>query len=269
MDNDFFIQKPFDNFLISLVDSYFYIDIPVNQLKIDQEYVIPFPRITFGYFFNHPYLVSNQTLNQSIKVDMGISRINTNKISVKPASDRVKIIGAHLQPYALSYFTNKSISDFNWYIDPEKIFKGKTKALKQKMNACEKPEEMFKVLEKFLVENLLLKNPIPITKAINIIEKHYGDIKLTKVAENTDVSGRTLRNQFYKFIGCSPKEYLSLVKMKKSIYQMKNSNNSLTDITYDGKYFDQAHFTKTIKRIIGKSPKDIKKEIPDFRFLQF
>lgn len=269
MDSDFFIQKPFDPLLISLVDSYFFIDIPVNELKIDQEYVIPFPRITFGYFFNHPYLVTNHTLSQSIKVDMGISRININKISVKPTGDKVKIIGAHLQPYALPYFTNKPISEFNWHIDPEEIFKGKTTLLKQELNEYKNPEKMFKALEQFFLKNLLLKNLIPITKAINMIEKHYGDIKLTKIAKHSGLTERTLRNQFYKFIGCSPKEYLSLVKMKRSVYQMKNSNNSLTNITYSSKYFDQAHFTKTIKRITGKSPKDLKKEIPDFRFLQF
>ncbi len=83
------------------------------------------------------------------------------------------------------------------------------------------------------------------------------------------VSDRTLRNHFYKNIGCSPKEYIHLLKLKQSINQMKNSDDSLTTITYSQNYSDQAHFTNSVKNITGLSPKEIQKKIPDFRFLQF
>jgi hypothetical protein len=54
-DNHFTIQKPLNQFLSTLVDHYFHIDIPVSQLSINEEFILPFPRITFGYFFNHPF----------------------------------------------------------------------------------------------------------------------------------------------------------------------------------------------------------------------
>ena len=63
-DGYFISQRPHNQILSTLVDYYFHIDIPVNQLSLDHEFIIPFPRITFGYFFNHPFLATNNTLNQ-------------------------------------------------------------------------------------------------------------------------------------------------------------------------------------------------------------
>jgi AraC-like DNA-binding protein len=83
------------------------------------------------------------------------------------------------------------------------------------------------------------------------------------------VSERTLRNHFYEYVGCSPKEYIRLVKLRQVAYQMKYSKNSLTDIAYDNNYADQAHFIHDVKNFTGMSPKQLKKEIPGFRFLQF
>ena len=76
MDNNFIIQKPFNSHLQSLIDYYFFIDIPITELKLDEENVIPFPRITFGYFFEHPFLVTNHSENKTVQAEMIIYNIN-------------------------------------------------------------------------------------------------------------------------------------------------------------------------------------------------
>jgi len=83
------------------------------------------------------------------------------------------------------------------------------------------------------------------------------------------VSDRTIRNHFYDHIGCSPKEYLRIVKLKQIAIQLMHSKDSLTHIAYDNNYFDQAHFIREVKNITGQSPSQLKKEMPNFRFLQF
>jgi len=108
-----------------------------------------------------------------------------------------------------------------------------------------------------------------VTKAINFIESEKGNISISRLSEALSISNRTLRNHFYKSIGCSPKEYIHLVKLKQSIYQMKYSTDSLTSVSYSQNYADQAHFTNTVKNITGISPKKIREKMPDFRFLQF
>lgn len=267
--NNFITQKPNDHLLARLVDYYFFVDIPVSELTLAQEYVIPFPRITFGYFFDHPFLVTNQDLDQSITVDMVISRISTDKITVQPKSDRVKIIGAHVRPYALAFLTDQPIGDLPWLINTVDLFQEKAISFKSKINRCSIPEEMFEEIENIFLKTLLIKDLSVITKAVDIIEERFGEVKLKELAEQLSVSERTLRNQFHKFIGCAPKEYVHLVKLKYAVYQMRFSGGSLTNIAHEGEYFDQAHFNHTVKKITGKAPKKLQKEMADFRFLQF
>ncbi len=269
MNNDFVIQKPSDIHLERLVDYYFFIDISAEELKLKSENVIPFPRITFGYFFDHPFLVTNHSLNESISAEIVISKISTDKISVEPLTKRVKILGAHIKPYALAFFTTENISKLPWLIKTPDLFKHRASSFVKTINECSSPKQMFEEVETAFLDTIITKDLSTIIKAVELIEKNNGNIEISEVSKKLGITSRTLRNHFYKDIGCSPKEYIQLLKLRQSVYQMKNSNESLTSITYSQNYSSQSHFTNSVKNITGFSPKEIRNKIPDFRFLQF
>lgn len=128
---------------------------------------------------------------------------------------------------------------------------------------------MFDEVETVFLDNILIRDLSLITKAIELIEINSGHLEITELSKRLGVSDRTIRNHFYNCIGCSPKEYFRIVKLKQIAYQLKHSESSLTDIAYDNNYFDQAHFIREVKGITGQSPNQLRKEIPNFRFLQF
>lgn len=64
----------------SLMGYYFFIDMPIADLKLETENVVPFPRITFRYFFDNPFSVTTRPTEDTIKAEMIISRISTNQI---------------------------------------------------------------------------------------------------------------------------------------------------------------------------------------------
>lgn len=269
MDNNFIIQKPFNAHLQTLVEYYFFIDIPVSELKFKEEYVVPFPRITFGYFFDHPFLVTNHATEETLKTEMIISRISTTTISVKPLTDRVKILGAHIKPYTLAHLTNANVSKLNWLINTVDLFGKNAEDFKKKVNRCQNSKQMFAEIETIFLNSILSKDLTTIIKAVDRIESEKGAISIASLSDELGITSRTLRNYFYKSLGCSPKEYIHLVKLKQSVYQMKYSKDSLTSVSYSQNYADQAHFTNTVKNITGSSPKEIRENLPDFRFLQF
>lgn len=271
MDTDsyFTLGKPVNQFLSTLVDYYFHIDTSVSELSLRQEYVIPFPRITFGYFFNHHFAATNHTLNQSVSVNMAISRISSHRITVKPQTDRVKIIGAHVRPFCLAYLTQKPVYTLPWLINIEDLFSERASDFQQRIENCSNVNQMFNEVEKMFVNNILVRDLSLIKNAVERIDQSVGNIQIAELANQLGVSDRTIRNHFYEHIGCSPKEYIRLVKLKQVAYQMKNSSDKLTSIAYDNDYFDQAHFIHEVKNVTGKSPNELRKEIPDFRFLQF
>ena len=69
MKTDFIMQKPADPILQSLIDYYFFVSMDVKDLKFKSENILPFPRITFGYFFDCPFLVTNHSLKKSAKAE--------------------------------------------------------------------------------------------------------------------------------------------------------------------------------------------------------
>lgn len=268
-DNLFITRKPNNQFLATLVDYYFYMDGAVSQLVISQEVIIPYPRITFGYFFGHPFTATNHTLNQSVAVNMAISRISTHRITVESQSDRVKIIGAHVKPYCLAYLTKQPVSSMPWLINTVELFQTTAIEFQQRIERCRQAEQMFDEVETVFLDNILVRDLSLITGAIELIENSAGTIQITELARQVGVSDRTLRSQFYDHIGCSPKEYIRLVRLQQVAYQMRYSQNSLTDIAHDNDYFDQAHFIHEVRNITGMSPGELRKKMPDLRFLQF
>jgi AraC-like DNA-binding protein len=269
IDNYLITQKPKDQFLSTLVDYYFYIDIPVHLLSTDQEYALPFPRISFGYFFDHPFLFTNHTLNESVSATMTISRISTHMKSMQPQSDRIKIIASHIRPYALAYFTEQPIHTMPWVINTKDLFGKVATDFQHQIDNCGSPDEMFQVVEKTFLDNMLNRDLSLIINAIEFIEKSAGNIQITDLTARLGITDRTLRTHFYDHVGCSTKDYIRLTKLKQVAWQMINSKDSLTDIAHQNNYFDQSHFIHEIKSITGRTPNKLKKEIPNFRFLQF
>ncbi|MEM9982798.1 MAG: helix-turn-helix domain-containing protein [Bacteroidota bacterium] len=115
------------------------------------------------------------------------------------------------------------------------------------------------------LDTLLVRDLQVIEQAIALIEAREGKIRIAELGR----SRRALRNHFRQYIGCAPKEFIQLVRLRKSVYQMKATPDFLTDITYKSNYFDQANFIKSLKSITGKAPKALRKELHYFRFLQF
>lgn len=267
--NSFAARKPNDSFLASIVSSYFYIETTVAELSEQPEFIIPFPRITFGYFFDQPFTVTNHTLGETESINIAISRISTQKITVQPSTERIKILGAHIQPFGLAYFTKEPIKSLPWLINTEELFGQIATKFLRKVNACRDTEQMFNEVENVFLNNILIRDLSLITKAIELIELNAGHIEITELSKQLGFSDRTIRNHFYDYVGCSPKEYFRIVKLKQIAFQMRHSESSLTHIAYDNNYFDQAHFIHEVKGITGKSPNQLPKEIPDFRFLQF
>ena len=156
-----------------------------------------------------------------------------------------------------------------WLINTVGLFQTRAIDFQQRIERCTEAQQMFNEVETMFLDNILARDLSLITKAIELIERSAGTIQITELARQVCVSDRTLRSQFHDHIGCSPKEYIRLVRLQQVAYQMRHSRNSLTAIAHDNDYFDQAHFIHEVRNITGMSPSQLRKEMPNLRFLQF
>jgi AraC-like DNA-binding protein len=258
-----------DPFLATFVDSYFYMEMDSSCLSAGGEFVFPFPRITFVHLFDKPFLVTNHSNNQSVKAQTVIARPLTDRLSAQPLCQNFKIIGAQVKPYGLAFLNKASIKAMPWLISSVDLFQEVARDFQQRIMICSSPDQMFEEVEQVFLRNLLNRDLTLIIHLVERIELLKGVISVARLADEFAVSERTIRNHFYQHIGCSPKDYIRLVKWKQLVYQMHFSDDPLVAIAYDSGFYDQAHFIHEVKDLSGRLPQKLRREIPFFRFLQF
>lgn len=265
----FIFSKPSNFNLQKLIDTYFYIDSNLDSFTSISEQIIPFPRVTFGYFFDSPFQVKNLSNGEKHKINIAIAKIQNTTVEVTPTNNRIKILGAHLKPYALSSFTSSEIKDLPWLINPFSLFETAADRFYRKINDANNIDKMFDEVEKSFLEILILQNLDLIALACSYIETQKGNCTVADVAKYCNCSERTLWNHTVKHTGISPKELILLTKIKSSVFDMLKRDESITEIAYENNFSDQAHFINTMKSYNTTSPGKLSKKLPTFRFLQF
>lgn len=97
-------------------------------------------------------------------------------------------------------------------------------------------------------------------KIRDIMHDHWDTpLSLPFLAAELDLHPVTISRYFSRYFGCSAGEYLRKIKVERAISLIKKETTSLTDIAYECGFTDQAHFTKTFRRITGMLPNQYRK----------
>ncbi|WP_299668664.1 helix-turn-helix transcriptional regulator [uncultured Ruegeria sp.] len=75
------------------------------------------------------------------------------------------------------------------------------------------------------------------------------------------VAPRYLLRGFNKYLGLGPKAYLDIMRINRALQLRAQSSISLTQIALECGYADQAHFTRSCRRLMGLAPKDLSNRI--------
>lgn len=107
---------------------------------------------------------------------------------------------------------------------------------------------------------LLTANHSPstiISTSLKLIDSCYGNLSIQKVADNISVSERQLERLFKKEVGLSPKRYANIVRLHQARLRLKKIDTaSLAEVAHDTGFYDQAHFSREFKKIVGTTPKN-------------
>jgi AraC-like DNA-binding protein len=97
-----------------------------------------------------------------------------------------------------------------------------------------------------------------IAHSTQIANDMKGLLSVRRLADESHISERQLHRRFMRYLGISPKEYLSMNRFLHSLVQLKKQPvSSLTDIAYESGYYDQAHFNHEYGVFAGLSPGEV------------
>ena len=97
--------------------------------------------------------------------------------------------------------------------------------------------------------------------AVNYVEKNlHGKIQQAIVAEICGMSSCQFSRKFKKSHGITFQDFILRQRVNEALRLLMNPNAAVTDVAYTVGFNDSAHFTRTFRRYIGKSPSEYKRD---------
>ncbi len=116
-------------------------------------------------------------------------------------------------------------------------------------------------------DSILVKNVDGFTKAeyekiLIYIEKNLHEkIKLDQLAKEIRTNKYNFIRKFKSSTNITPHQFIIQKKIKRSKYLLKDFHYTLTDITFMLNFSDQAHFSRTFKKMYGITPREFRKTL--------
>lgn len=98
-----------------------------------------------------------------------------------------------------------------------------------------------------------------LANAISYIEDHYlKQVTLEEIATKSDISIRHLNRLFRAYYLTTPIAYLQRLRLERACTLLKQTNLSITEISYQSGFNDSNYLTRQFKKTYGMSPKSFR-----------
>jgi AraC-like DNA-binding protein len=126
--------------------------------------------------------------------------------------------------------------------------------IEDQLASCSRHYQRIEVVEKFLLSQLRYTHDSMIARALSRISDENGNLRIKDLAKSLHISQDAFEKRFRKTVGCSPKQFSIITRMKSAIHA--KTSGSVTNLALTSGYFDSAHFNKEFKLFTGQTPKE-------------
>jgi AraC-like DNA-binding protein len=231
------------------------------------------PAPDIGYFVERYWIVSWDRRGQAPhlqetlpfpSVHLAIERGNSRIVGVVKGKfairlrDQGLVFGIKFRPGAYYPFVGMPVSQItDRTIGIAYVFGEDGLALEAAVCGQSDEAGMVEQAEQFLRARLPERDPQVelINQIVDRIVAERAIIAVDSLVERFSVSKRTLQRMFSQYVGVSPKWVIMRYRLQEAAEQMAaGAITSWTKLALDLGYFDQAHFIKDFKAIVGQTP---------------
>jgi AraC-like DNA-binding protein len=174
--------------------------------------------------------------------------------------DKGCVFGIKFKPGGFYPFYHFPISQLtNHSLPIEEVFGSKIKKTVEELLSQETDAEKIQTIEKFLSEYLPERNHLAeqTTQLVEYIAENREITKVEQLARLVMINKRTLQRMFHKYVGVSPKWVIKRCRLHEAAELAEAGKlPNWSQIALELGYYDQAHFIKDFKSVIGKSPNE-------------
>ena len=172
--------------------------------------------------------------------------------------DCVNLIAVRFKPGGYLHFFDIPAYNLTDKIVPyEMVSPGNSHNLIERLILEKHIDSKIKLLQNYL-ENLLInndKNDSTVKNALNNILEREGNISISELSENVNISQRQLCRKFENWIGVSPKGFCRIIRFQTIIHMLKNQSEcNLLSTALNSGYYDQSHFIHEFCSLYGLTP---------------
>jgi AraC-like DNA-binding protein len=115
-------------------------------------------------------------------------------------------------------------------------------------------QDKIQCVEAILLKLLPSQRTSVIDEIVTVIDSSQGDIVMSSLHTQFEISDRTMERTFKEQVGTSAKRYARIVRFRHIFQLIQKQEWSKAEATYLAGYFDQAHFNKEFKEFSGEDP---------------
>jgi len=115
-------------------------------------------------------------------------------------------------------------------------------------------QDRIKSIETTLLQLVPSQRASTLDEIITAIDSSQGDVSMSSLQTQFDISDRTMERMFKDQVGVSAKRYARIVRFRYIFQLIQKHEWSKAEATYLAGYFDQAHFNKEFKEFSGEDP---------------
>ncbi|MGN7382719.1 DUF6597 domain-containing transcriptional factor [Paenibacillus sp. SAFN-117] len=233
------------------------------------------PSEDIGYFVKHfwmvrwdlngqpPYLqqvVPNPCVNMVVEKNRTLIYGAAKHKFSRLLEGKDMVFGVKFKPGGFYPFAKRPISRLTGrFIRLESIFNVETESFEEQILSQDSPEKMVELAEALIRRNLPGRDEkvVRINQIIDRIQADRGITKVDQVCDGFQINIRKLQRMFGQYVGVSPKWVIKLYRLQNAAETLdKGRAPDWLDLSLKLGYYDQSHFIRDFRSIIGKTPEE-------------
>ena len=209
------------------------------------------------------YIYDNETL-QEIQICRyaWVSGVRTKPITIPSGKGSRMLIVAFRKGRAFPFYQFPVRELTDTVVEADLVFGRKFHELREQLLAARSPEQMFPLVESFLLQQAgpKLHGDTPtrcIEYAVSSIVHKPTAQRLYELSREIGYSQKHFIDLFKQQVGVSPKQYLRIMRFQKAIGAIENNESiQWSHFALESGYYDQAHFVHDFKCFSGFTPNE-------------
>jgi AraC-like DNA-binding protein len=186
-----------------------------------------------------------------------IAGVHTGRFTTK-LEDTGWVFGVKFRPGAFRPYLGRSVASLrNRSVPIDELFGTRGAALARQLSDLRGDAEKAAAVERFLIERKIPSDPNVerIGKLVDEIAENREIVSVEQVVELARFGKRALQQLFNSYVGVGPKWVINRYRLHEAVERLQAGTDiSFTELAMELGYFDQAHFIRDFRKLVGCTP---------------